>query len=128
MFYNIVLMICKAIIVDREDTCWIKRKVISFVKLQCKPSTKELAHFVLVQPEVDICQCDALWCTIDIHTLHRTVTLHDAFAGSVVSITTRLPVVRLHHQLVLLVPVQFSRLIRRVIHHSDRCIFNHFTF
>ena len=121
-------MLRKAILVDREDTCRVEREVVRLVELQCKPSTKELAHFVLVQPEVDICQGDALWCTIDIHTLHRTITLHDTFAGSVVSITTRLPVVRQHHQLVLLVPVQFSRLIRRVIHHSDRCIFNHFTF
>ena len=97
-------MLCEAVLVDREDTCRIKREVVRLV------------------------EGDALRSTVDVHTLHRTVTLHDAFAGSVVSITTRLPVVRQHHQLVLLVPVQFSRLIRRVIHHSDRCIFNHFTF
>ena len=60
-------MLCEAILVDREDTCWIKREVVRLM------------------------EGNTLWCTIDIHTLHRSVTLHDAFAGSVVSITTRLP-------------------------------------
>ena len=73
-------MLCESVLVDREDTCRIKREVVRLVELQCKPSTKELAHFVLVQPGVDICQGDTLWCTIDIYTLHRTVTLHDTFA------------------------------------------------
>ena len=121
-------MLREAILVDREDTCRIKREVVRLMELQCKPSTKELAHFVLVQPEVDICQSNTLWCTVDIYSLHRSVTLHNTFTSSIVSVTTRLAVVREHHQPVILIPVQFSRLIRRVIHHSDRCIFNHFTF
>ena len=86
-------MLCKAILIDREDTCRIKRKVVCFMELQCKLSTKELAHFVLVQPEVDICQGYSLRCTIDIHTLHRTVTLHNAFTSSIISVTTRLSVI-----------------------------------
>ena len=93
-------MLCEAVLVDREDTCRIKREVVRLVELQCKPSTKALAHFVLVQTEVDICQGNTLWCTIDIHTLHRTVTLHDTFTGSVVSVTTRLSIVREYHQAV----------------------------
>lgn len=43
---------------------------------------------------------DALWCTVDIHTFHRTVTLHNAFASSIVSITTRLAIIREYHQAV----------------------------
>ena len=85
------------------------------MELQCKPSTKELAHFVLVQPEVGICQGDALWCTIDIHTLHRSVTLHDTFASSVVSISTRLAIVREYHQTAIFIPVHLTGRIRRVI-------------
>lgn len=79
-------MLRKFVLVDREDTCWIKCEIIRLVELQCKPSTKELAHFVLVQPKVDICQGDSLRCTVDIHALHRTVNLHNALIGSVVSV------------------------------------------
>ena len=105
-------MLREAILVDREDTCQIKRKVVCFMELQCKLSTKGLAHFVLVQPEVDICQGYSLRCTIDINTLHRTVTLHDSFAGSVVSVTTRLAIVREYHQAVILIPIHLTSSIR----------------
>ena len=112
MFYSTVLMIRESILVDREDTCRIKREVICFMELQCKLSTKELAHFVLAQPEVDICQGYSLQCTIDIHTLHRTVTLHDTFAGSVVSVTACLAIVREYHQAVILIPIHLTSSIR----------------
>ena len=61
---------------------------------------------------------DALWCTIDVHTLHRTVTLHDAFTGSVVSITACLTVVREYHQAVVLIPVHLAGSIRRIVRYQ----------
>ena len=111
-------MLREAILVDREDTCQIKRKVICFMELQCKPSTKELAHFVLVQPEVDICQGNTLRCSVDIHTLHRTVTLHDTLASSVVSVTACLAIIREYHQAVVLIPTHLSGSIRRIIRYQ----------
>ena len=48
---------------------------------------------------------DSLRRTIDIHTLHRTVTLHDAFTSSIVGIAVDAVVVFQHHQAVLLIPV-----------------------
>ena len=45
-------MLCEAVLVDREDTCRIKREVVRLV------------------------EGDALRSTVDVHTLHRTVTLH----------------------------------------------------
>ena len=111
-------MLCEAILVDADYRSRVEREVIRLVELQCKPSTKELAHFVLVQPEVDICQGNTLWCTIDIHTLHRTVTLHDAFTGSVVSVTARLAIIREYHQAVVLIPVHLTGSIRRVVRYQ----------
>ena len=87
-------MLCKAILVDREDTCRIKREVIRLV------------------------ECDTLWCTIDIHTLHRTVTLHNTLTGSVVSVTTRLAIIREYHQAVVLVPIHLTGSIRRIIRYQ----------
>ena len=91
MFYSTVLMIRESILVDREDTCRIKREVICLMK------------------------GNTLRCTIDIHTLHRTVTLHDTFAGSVVSITTRLAIVRENHEAVVLIPIHLTGSIRRIV-------------
>ena len=49
-------MLCKAILIDREDTCWIEREVICLM------------------------EGDALRSTVDVHTLHRAVALHDTLA------------------------------------------------
>ena len=46
------LMLRKAILVDWEYTCIIKREVVRFVELLYKPSTKELAHLDI---KFDIC-------------------------------------------------------------------------
>lgn len=45
-------MLRKAILVDWEYTCMIKREVVRFVELLYKPSTKELAHLDI---KFDIC-------------------------------------------------------------------------
>ena len=86
-------MLCKAILVDREDTCRIKCEVVRLMK------------------------GDSLWCTVDIHTLHRTVTLHNTFASSIVSISTRLAIVREYHQAVVFVPVHLTGSVGRVVGH-----------
>ena len=87
-------MLRKAILVDADYRSRVEREVIRLV------------------------EGNTLWCTIDIHTLHRSVTLHDAFAGSVVSITTRLPVVRENHQPIILIPVHLTGSIRRVVRYQ----------
>ena len=87
-------MLRKAILVDREDTCWVEREVVRFVER------------------------DTLRCTIDIHTLHRTVTLHNAFTSSIVSVTTRFAIVREYHQTVVFIPVHLSSSFRRVIRYQ----------
>ena len=76
-------------------------------------------------PSIQMCKerltsnhSSALWCTIDIHTLHRIVTLHDAFASSVVSITTRLAIIREYHQAVVFVPVHLTGSVRRVVRYQ----------
>ena len=74
-------MLCKTILVDREDACRIKCEVIRLV------------------------ESNTLRCTIDIHTLHRTVTLHDTLTSSIVGIAVDAVVVFQHHQAVLLLPV-----------------------
>ena len=70
------VMLCDAVLVDADYRSRVEREVVRFVER------------------------DALWCTIDIPTLHRTVTLHDAFASSIISISTRLAIVREYHQAV----------------------------
>ena len=61
---------------------------------------------------------DSLRSAIDIHTLHRTVTLHDTFTGSVVSVTACLTVVRENHQPIILIPVHLTGSIRRVVRYQ----------
>ena len=63
---------------------------------------------------------DSLRSAIDIHTLHRTVTLHDTFTGSVVSVTACLTVVRENHQPIILIPVHLAGSIRRVVRYQRR--------
>ena len=87
-------MLCKSVLVDREDTCWVEREVVRLV------------------------EGDSLRCSIDIHTLHRTVTLHNSFASSVVSITTRLAIIREYHQAVVFVPVHLTGSVRRVVRYQ----------
>ena len=89
-------MLRKAILVYKEDTCRIKCEVVRLV------------------------EGNTLWRTIDIHTLHRTVTLHDAFASSVVSITTRLAIIREYHQAVVFIPVHLTGSVRRVVRYQSR--------
>ena len=89
-------MLCEAVLVDREDTCWIKREVVRLM------------------------EGNTLWCTIDIHTLHRSVTLHDTFASSIVSVTTRLAIIREYHQAVVFIPIHLAGSIRRVVRYQRR--------
>ena len=70
------VMLCEAVLVDADYRSRVEREVIRLVER------------------------DSLRRTIDIHTLHRTVALHDAFTSSVVSITTCLAIVREYHQAV----------------------------
>ena len=87
-------MLRKAILVNADYRSRIKHEVICFM------------------------EGDTLWCTIDIHTLHRTITLHDTFASSIVSVTTRLAIVREYHQAVVLVPVHLAGSIRRIVRYQ----------
>ena len=87
-------MLCKAILVYREDTCWIKCEVVRLMER------------------------DALWCTVDIHTFHRSVALHDTFTGSVVSVTACLAIVRENHQPIILIPVHLTGSVRRVVRYQ----------
>ena len=87
------VMLRKAVLVDADYRSRIKREVVRLV------------------------ESDSLWRTIDIHTLHRTVTLHNAFASSVVSVTTRLAIVREYHQAVVLTPVHLTGSVGRVVGH-----------
>ena len=87
-------MLCKAILIDREDTCRIKRKVVRLV------------------------ECDTLWRTIDIHTFHRSVALHDTLTGSVVSVSACFAIIREYHQAVVLVPIHLTGSIRRIIRYQ----------
>ena len=61
---------------------------------------------------------DALWCTVDIHTFHRSVTLHDALTSSIISVTTYRAVVRQYHQAVVLIPVHLTGSIRRIVRYQ----------
>ena len=61
---------------------------------------------------------NTLWCTIDIHTLHRSMTLHDAFTGSVVSVTTRLAIIREYHQTIVFIPIHLTGSIRRIVRYQ----------
>ena len=63
-------MLCEAILVDADYRSRVEREVIRLV------------------------EGNTLRYTIDIHTLHRTVTLHDAFTSSGVRVTTRLSTTR----------------------------------
>ncbi len=56
-------MFCEAVLVDDDYRSRVEREVVRLM------------------------ECNTLRCTIDIHTFHRTVTLHDAFTGGVVSVT-----------------------------------------
>ena len=87
-------MLCEAVLVDADYRSRVEREVIRLVER------------------------DSLWCTIDIHTLHRTVTLHDTFTGSVVSVTTCLAIIREYHQAVVLIPVHLTGSIRRVVRYQ----------
>ncbi len=89
-------MLCKAILVYREDTCRIKREVVRLV------------------------ESNTLWRAVDIHTFHRSVTLHDAFTSSVVSITIRLAVVREYHQAIVFIPVHLACLARAIVGYRER--------
>ncbi len=55
-------MLRKAVLVDADYRSRIEREVIRLM------------------------EGDALRSTVDIHTFHRTITLHNAFAGSVIRI------------------------------------------
>ena len=81
-------MLRKAILVDADYRSRIKREVVRLV------------------------EGDALRSTVDVHTLHRSVTLHDAFASSIVSITTRFAIVREYHQPIVLIPVHLAGSVR----------------
>ena len=87
-------MFCEAILVNADYRSRIKREVVRLVE-----------H-------------NSLRRTIDIHTLHRTVTLHDTFTGSVVSVTACLTVVREYHQAVVLIPVHLAGSIRRIVRYQ----------
>lgn len=87
-------MLCEAVLVDADYRSRVEREVIRLVER------------------------DSLWCTIDIHTLHRTVTLHDTFTGSVVSVTACLTVVRENHQAVVFIPIHLTGSIRRVVRYQ----------
>lgn len=87
------VMLRKAVLVNREDTCRIKREVICLMER------------------------DTLWRTIDVHTLHCAITLHDTFTSSIVSISTRLAIVREYHQAVVLTPVHLTGSVGRVVGH-----------
>ena len=63
-----------------------QRGLAHFLEHLCFNGTR---HF----PSNTLVERDSLRCTIDIHSLHRTVTLHNTFAGSVISITTCLAVI-----------------------------------
>ena len=91
-------MLCEAVLVDREDTCRIKREVIRFMER------------------------DTLWCTIDIHTLHRTVTLHDAFTGSIVSVTWGFTI-NVIHNLLPYVRFTYIRRLKIVIYNYSISLF-----
>ena len=87
-------MLCESVLIDREDTCWVEREVVRLV------------------------EGDALRCTIDIHTFHRSVTLHDTLTGGVVSVTTRLAIIREYHHSIVFVPVHLTGSIRRVVRYQ----------
>ena len=89
-------MFRKAILVYREDTCRIKRKVVRLV------------------------ECDTLWRTIDIHTFHRSVALHDTLTGSIVSVTTCFAIIREYHESVVLIPIHLPRSVGTVICYQRR--------
>ena len=48
------------------------------------------------------------------------MALDDTFAAGIVGITTRLAVIRKHHQPVVLVPVHFARLARAIVGYRER--------
>ena len=89
-------MLCEAVLVDADYRSRVEREVIRLVER------------------------DSLRRTIDIHTFHRTVTLHDTLTGSVVSVTACLTVVRENHQTVVFIPVHLTGSIRRVIRYQRR--------
>ena len=89
-------MLRKAILVDADYRSRVEREVIRLV------------------------EGNTLWCTIDIHTLHRSVALHDTLTNSIVSVTTRLAIVREYHQAVVFVPVHLSSSVRRVVRYQRR--------
>lgn len=61
---------------------------------------------------------NSLRCTVDIEALHRSMALDDAFATSIVGLSTHLAVIRKHHQAVVLIPVHLTSSIRRVIRYQ----------
>ena len=87
-------MLCEAVLVDADYRSRVEREVIRLV------------------------EGNTLRSTIDIHTLHCAITLHDAFASSVVSITTRLAIIREYHQAVVFIPVHLSSSVRRVVRYQ----------
>ena len=87
-------MLRKAILIDADYRSRVEREVIRLV------------------------EGNTLRSTIDIHTLHCTITLHDTFASSVVSITTRLAIIREYHQAVVFIPVHLTGSIRRVVRYQ----------
>jgi hypothetical protein len=66
-------MLRESVLVDREDTCWIKREVVRLI------------------------EGNTLWCSIDINALHRTVTLHDALTTCVIGVAACLAVTKYRH-------------------------------
>ena len=76
-------MLRKAILIDREDTCWIKREVVRLVER------------------------DSLWGTIDIYALKVAVALDDTLTGSIVDVSACLAIIQRHHQAVILVTIHF---------------------
>ena len=89
-------MFCEAVLVDADYRSRVEREVIRLVER------------------------DSLRRTIDIHTFHRSVALHDTLTGSVVSITIRLAVVREYHQAIVFIPVHLACLARAIVGYRER--------
>ena len=89
-------MLSKAILVDADNACRIKRIFVSFM------------------------ECDALWRTVDIDAFHASVTLNCTLTSMVIGIAACLAVVAQYHETIVLIPVHFTHSGRRVVLYPRR--------
>ena len=88
-------MLGVAVLAYRDDTCRIQREFVGLVER------------------------DALWCTVDIYSLHRAMTLYYTFTCMVVCIAAGLAVIGQYHQAVVFIPIEFSCLTCGVVLYKD---------